>query len=948
MNIKLTLLIFLAPFMSNTLKAQWTQTNAYFGGNINTLKSNNSDIYAGTDQGFYKSVNNGSSWVRMNAGLGDTIIYSLAVSGNTIFAGTSTHGVYLSNDNGNSWQAANNGMTGAKVLSLSVNGANLFAGTENDGMFITSDNGQNWTPINNGLINSPFRALTSYNGYIYVGTFGAGIFRTNDNGNNWYPASSNITNPNHQKIYTLTATGSKIFAGTESGILSSTSGTSWSLVNWTLEPVTALNVYGTTIYAGTRVSLYYNSVGTHYGVYKSSDNGSTWSAANSGMSYYQVNSIIIEGTTLFSGTSGATYFPSPTGTGIYKSVNNGASWTSSNIGIGSAKVTSMAYGGGNLYAGTDGAGMHRSSDGGNTWTEINSGLLNYRITSVAVSGTTIFAGTNGSGLFKSTDNGLTWTYCSVPYTGFGGNGPFPCYIGKIHVTSGNKIFICADGNLNTSTWSSTNNGVSWNLSVGLYGYSDICSNSSNSANVFAINAWNSFNCPLGCNLAISTNSGFSWNLSDASVNLGSAMLAIENIGSNLYVASAYGGLITSPDNGNTWNPPNYNIPFGQIRTNDIEKYASTVFVSSESGVYCSNDNFNTATNVSLGLLDTNINCLLVVGTDIYGGTQHGTVWKRSITEMTQVPNPAGQISGIASVCQGQNAVIFSVPPISNAISYVWTLPNGATGTSSTNSILVNFGSSAVTGAITVQGLNYFGAGLISTYQIIVNQPSTPSFNQVPPICSGQTINALPSTSLNNISGTWAPAINNAATTTYFFTPAAGQCANTQTMSITVNPLPIVSLAAFNSVCDTAGIINLTGGNPAGGNYSGTSVSNNTFNTSIGLGSYPITYSYTNNSGCSSNSLNNLTVIDCNNVGLSEEKTAKFLLYPNPTSDNLKLESSNNLLGKEYKILDHSGRIIVKGKIIALTQKIELTNISAGFYLFQIENESTSSIKFVKL
>ena len=35
--------------------------------------------------------------------------------------------------------------------------------------------------------------------------------------------------------------------------------------------------------------------------------------------------------------------------------------------------------------------------------------------------------------------------------------------------------------------------------------------------------------------------------------------------------------------------------------------------------------------------------------------------------------------------------------------------------------------------------------------------------------------------------TWAPALNNTATTTYTFTPTAGLCANTTTMTITVNP-----------------------------------------------------------------------------------------------------------------------------------------------------------------
>ena len=52
------------------------------------------------------------------------------------------------------------------------------------------------------------------------------------------------------------------------------------------------------------------------------------------------------------------------------------------------------------------------------------------------------------------------------------------------------------------------------------------------------------------------------------------------------------------------------------------------------------------------------------------------------------------------------------------------------------------------------------------------------------------IPALPTTSTNTpaITGTWSPAINNSATTTYTFTPSAGICATTQTMSIIISPI----------------------------------------------------------------------------------------------------------------------------------------------------------------
>lgn len=75
----------------------------------------------------------------------------------------------------------------------------------------------------------------------------------------------------------------------------------------------------------------------------------------------------------------------------------------------------------------------------------------------------------------------------------------------------------------------------------------------------------------------------------------------------------------------------------------------------------------------------------------------------------------------------------------------------------------------------------------TTMTITVNPNVTPTFTQVAPICTGGSLSALPTTSNNGINGTWAPALNNTATTTYTFTPTAGQCANPTTMTITVNP-----------------------------------------------------------------------------------------------------------------------------------------------------------------
>lgn len=82
----------------------------------------------------------------------------------------------------------------------------------------------------------------------------------------------------------------------------------------------------------------------------------------------------------------------------------------------------------------------------------------------------------------------------------------------------------------------------------------------------------------------------------------------------------------------------------------------------------------------------------------------------------------------------------------------------------------------------------------TTLTIQVTTPVTPVFDPVSPVCFGDTMDELPAVSANGINGTWSPALNSTATTTYTFTPAAGQCAVTAELTITVNAVPQFSIA----------------------------------------------------------------------------------------------------------------------------------------------------------
>jgi hypothetical protein len=93
-----------------------------------------------------------------------------------------------------------------------------------------------------------------------------------------------------------------------------------------------------------------------------------------------------------------------------------------------------------------------------------------------------------------------------------------------------------------------------------------------------------------------------------------------------------------------------------------------------------------------------------------------------------VPDPAGAISGPATLCAGTTGVSYSVASIPNAVAYIWTLPLGATITSGsgTNSITVEFDVNASSGNISVSGNDFCGNGTASSLALTINAiPPTP-------------------------------------------------------------------------------------------------------------------------------------------------------------------------------------------------------------------------------
>ena len=197
-----------------------------------------------------------------------------------------------------------------------------------------------------------------------------------------------------------------------------------------------------------------------------------------------------------------------------------------------------------------------------------------------------------------------------------------------------------------------------------------------------------------------------------------------------------------------------------------------------------------------------------------------------------------------------------------AANNAWVSSNAAVATVSTTGLV----SALSFGTATITYTNNNGCSATST--INVSNPTAPTFNPVAAVCPGGAI-VLPIISSNGIQGTWSPAINNTQTTTYTFTPSAGQCATTAQLSVAVNPNPIIS--GGTSLCP-GGTLQLTGSGTAAANNAWTSasaaiasISGTGLVTGTSAGTSVVTY--TNSDGCSATATVTVNANPTANAGL---------------------------------------------------------------------------------
>ena len=273
------------------------------------------------------------------------------------------------------------------VASLALEGQSVFAGIVG-GALRSVDSGSNWSDMNFGGPTAQVLALCRSGADVLAGV-NPGIWRWSGGGRTW----TNLHFGCFTTAFAITADG--LWAGTlyEGLYRSSDQGTTWSLIEKDrLQQTVILSIHE----LGSYLFL-----GTTEGVFRSADQGTNWTLLGDTLLQGTIFALASSGTTLYAGTEVL---------GPVASTDLGQTWTRSNpdsgeTGFPFSNTYAIAFLNDLMFAG-HAFGVEVSSDGGKNWAA--AGLGGVDVEDLAVHESSIFAGTR-EGVFLSTDFGATWS-----------------------------------------------------------------------------------------------------------------------------------------------------------------------------------------------------------------------------------------------------------------------------------------------------------------------------------------------------------------------------------------------------------------------------------------------------------------------------------------------------------------------------------------------------------
>ncbi|MCK6640941.1 MAG: T9SS type A sorting domain-containing protein [Bacteroidia bacterium] len=148
-------------------------------------------------------------------------------------------------------------------------------------------------------------------------------------------------------------------------------------------------------------------------------------------------------------------------------------------------------------------------------------------------------------------------------------------------------------------------------------------------------------------------------------------------------------------------------------------------------------------------------------------------------------------------------------------------------------------------------------------------------------------------------------------------------------------LPVVCLADQPYTLNT--------GSPAGGTYSGTGVNAGTFDPAVaGIGTFGITYTFTDSAGCTSSATDSVMVDAC--MGINTPLSISNAVFPNPSSGIFNINVSANCRATLFNSL---GAVVQESSLRTGTNQLGDSNLTPGiYYLNLVSNNNSETIRIV--
>ncbi len=410
----------------------WSEIEVPYIFGVNEVYFTNENTgYAVQDFGYWKTTDGGDHWTYTQQVTGiDYRFRTLILDELHWFSVTFGEGSELweTTDAGLNWtEIYDRNSTGSACLVK--NGDRIFFGTEIGDILYTADEGATIVNTSENLAVFPVAPVTvigkSADGTLFAnnqpnsGTANQTFYRSDDNGDSWVIPDQT---PGLRWITDIAFFGNQFgLAGSYQDIrYTHDGGSSWGSAALPAD----YRVINFAMPAQDRffVGTYTIASGGGGNVYRSTDQGVTWSVVGGGL---PSNSLYLACVAFPDENHGYVSYDINNVSFFYSTNDGGLTWTPlTGVSI-NGFITDMCWldASNGLVAviGSD-AGIHRTSDGGMHWTKVSDLQIRHFSRGAGNRIGAVYPGFNG--FYESTDGGFTWTICPVPFSSVspGGTG----------------------------------------------------------------------------------------------------------------------------------------------------------------------------------------------------------------------------------------------------------------------------------------------------------------------------------------------------------------------------------------------------------------------------------------------------------------------------------------------------------------------------------------------